>query len=104
MTRTYVVLLSVAALLATTGGPAFAAAAPATDKHSDWLETDLTVATALTTGRYEIKASYRTVISDTPITVYVLQDPSNRRDVLECYSDDGFHTTRTCMKPDPGAP
>jgi len=78
--------------------PAQAAAAPA----PDWSETDLVLSKVLATGHYEIKASYRTYIQDVPITVYLLQDPANRKDVLECYSDDGFTTSRKCMRPDGG--
>ena len=69
---------------------------------ADWSETDYTLATALATGRYDIKASYRTVYQDIPDTVYVLQDPSNRKDVVECYSFDNFTTSHKCMRPDGG--
>ena len=72
------------------------------DAAADWSETEYTLATALATGRYEIKASYRTIYQDTPDTVYVLQDPTNRKDVVECYSFDNFTTSHKCMRPDGG--
>jgi len=92
------------ALVAITGGTALAQTTAAPDKTPDWIQTDFTIATALATGRYEIKASYRTIVNDTPVTVYVLQDPSNREDVVECYADDAFRTSKNCMKPSLGAP
>jgi hypothetical protein len=65
----------------------------------DWVSTEMTIASALATGKYEVRASYRASFKDTPITVYVLQNPTDRADVLECYSNDSYQTPVKCVKP-----
>jgi hypothetical protein len=96
----FMVLISAAAC----AGPALAGMTAggsndANANEADWETTDHSVATALATGRYDIRASYRADYKGTPITVYVLQSLTDRADVLECYSNDAYETPVKCMKP-----
>jgi hypothetical protein len=80
-------------------GVALAGVSSSEANDADWVSTEQTIASALSTGKYEIRASYRASFKDSPITVYVLQNPADRTDVLECYSNDAYQTPVKCVKP-----